>query len=170
MIFCRVSVDNLEKNILPAFHLPQYEEKLVCVCYRILNLCKQTAQIVFSNPPPPLSLFSQLFVYILSELTEKTKLLYSSLSFCGSLVYQRHVLYYRYNRGTRKLMQCRLCWVTFGISWEIGRGRLGVIATPSPSAGWGQAPFSKNLCTSLFNKYLSNEPNFGRIHLVGQYL
>ncbi len=34
----------------------------------------------------------------------------------------------------------------------------------------GQADFSKNLRTSLFNKGLSNEPNFGRIHLVGQHL
>ncbi len=28
--------------------------------------------------------------------------------------------------------------------------------------------FSKTLCTSLFNGDLSNEPNFGRIHLAGQ--
>jgi hypothetical protein len=28
----------------------------------------------------------------------------------------------------------------------------------------------KNLRTSSFNKDLSNEPNFGRIHLAGQYL
>ncbi len=30
--------------------------------------------------------------------------------------------------------------------------------------------FSKNLRASLFNDDLSNEPNFGRIHLSGQYL
>ncbi len=30
--------------------------------------------------------------------------------------------------------------------------------------------FSKNLRASLFNDDLSNEPNFGRIHLAGQYL
>jgi hypothetical protein len=29
------------------------------------------------------------------------------------------------------------------------------------------ADFTK---TSLFNDYLSSEPNFGRIHLAGQYL
>jgi hypothetical protein len=34
----------------------------------------------------------------------------------------------------------------------------------------GCAEFSKNLCASLFNKYLSIEPNFGRNHLAGQYL
>ncbi len=30
--------------------------------------------------------------------------------------------------------------------------------------GWGTGGFSINLRASLFNKYLSNEPNFGRIH------
>jgi hypothetical protein len=30
--------------------------------------------------------------------------------------------------------------------------------------------FLKNRCASSFNKDLSNEPNFGRIHLAGQYL
>jgi hypothetical protein len=34
--------------------------------------------------------------------------------------------------------------------------------------GWGQVDFSKNLRASLFNDYLSNEPNFSRIHLAGQ--
>ncbi len=35
----------------------------------------------------------------------------------------------------------------------------------------GRTDFSKNLpCLSLFNEDLSNEPNFGRIHLAGQYL
>jgi hypothetical protein len=34
----------------------------------------------------------------------------------------------------------------------------------------GRADFSKNLRASIFNKGLSNEPNFGRIHLAGQYL
>ncbi len=34
----------------------------------------------------------------------------------------------------------------------------------------GRADFSKNLRASLFNKYQSNEPNFSRIHLGGQYL
>jgi hypothetical protein len=36
--------------------------------------------------------------------------------------------------------------------------------------GWGTGGFSKNLRISLFNKYISNEPIFGRIHLAGQYL
>jgi hypothetical protein len=39
-----------------------------------------------------------------------------------------------------------------------------------PSQDGGRADISKNLCASLFNKYLSNEPNFGRIQLAGQYL
>ena len=30
--------------------------------------------------------------------------------------------------------------------------------------------FLKNLRDTAFNKDLSNEPNFGRIHLAGQYL
>ncbi len=30
--------------------------------------------------------------------------------------------------------------------------------------------FLKNLRDATFNKDLSNEPNFGRIHLAGQYL
>ncbi len=35
----------------------------------------------------------------------------------------------------------------------------------------GRADFSKkNLCDTSFNKDLSNEPNFGLIHLAGQYL
>jgi hypothetical protein len=38
----------------------------------------------------------------------------------------------------------------------------------SQDGGW--ANFSKNLLASFFNKYLSNEPNFSRIHLAGQYL
>ncbi len=35
---------------------------------------------------------------------------------------------------------------------------------------WGRADFLKTFCASLFNEDLSNEPNFGRIHLAGQYL
>jgi hypothetical protein len=38
----------------------------------------------------------------------------------------------------------------------------------SEDGGW--ADFLKNLCDTSFNKDLSNEPNFGRIHLAGQYL
>ncbi len=36
----------------------------------------------------------------------------------------------------------------------------------------GRVDFCKNLLASLcmYNKGLSNEPNFGRIHLAGQYL
>jgi hypothetical protein len=37
------------------------------------------------------------------------------------------------------------------------------------SQNGGRADFSKNLRVSLFNREL-NEPNFGRIHLDGQYL
>jgi hypothetical protein len=33
----------------------------------------------------------------------------------------------------------------------------------------GRADFSKSLRASLFNKYQSNEPNFSRIHLAGQF-
>jgi hypothetical protein len=39
-----------------------------------------------------------------------------------------------------------------------------------PSKDGGRADFSKDLLASLFNKYLSNKPNFRRIHLAGQYL
>jgi hypothetical protein len=35
--------------------------------------------------------------------------------------------------------------------------------------GGGQL-FLKNLCDTTFKKDLSNEPNFGRIHLAEQYL
>jgi hypothetical protein len=38
----------------------------------------------------------------------------------------------------------------------------------SQDGGW--ADFSKNVRASLFNKGLSNEPNFGQIHLAGQDL
>jgi len=38
----------------------------------------------------------------------------------------------------------------------------------SQDGGW--ADFHKNLCASLFNKYLSNEPYFSQIHLANQYL
>ncbi len=34
----------------------------------------------------------------------------------------------------------------------------------------GREDFSKNLRDTTFNKDLSNEPNFGRILLAGQYL
>ncbi len=34
----------------------------------------------------------------------------------------------------------------------------------------GRRIFLKSFRTSLFNEDLSNEPNFGRIHLAGQYL
>jgi hypothetical protein len=34
----------------------------------------------------------------------------------------------------------------------------------------GQADFSKNLRACLFNDDIWNKPNFGRIHLAGQYL
>jgi hypothetical protein len=35
---------------------------------------------------------------------------------------------------------------------------------------WDGRICPKNLYASLFYKGLSNEPNFGRIHLAGQYL
>ncbi len=44
----------------------------------------------------------------------------------------------------------------------------GIFEGLSQNGLW--ADFSKNLRASLFNKGLSNEPNFGRIHLAGQYL
>ncbi len=34
----------------------------------------------------------------------------------------------------------------------------------------GRQIFLKTFRSSLFNEDLSNEPNFGRIHLAGQYL
>jgi hypothetical protein len=34
----------------------------------------------------------------------------------------------------------------------------------------GRVDFSKNLHAAVFNKYLSSEPDFARIHLAGQYL
>ena len=34
----------------------------------------------------------------------------------------------------------------------------------------GRADFLKNLLDTTFNKDLSNEPNFGRIQIAGQYL
>ncbi len=34
----------------------------------------------------------------------------------------------------------------------------------------GERIFLKTFRASLFNEDLSNEPNFGRIHLAGQYL
>ncbi len=37
------------------------------------------------------------------------------------------------------------------------------------SQGGIREQFSKNLRASLFNEDLSNEPNFGRIHLAGQW-
>jgi hypothetical protein len=36
--------------------------------------------------------------------------------------------------------------------------------------GWGTGGFfQKNVRASLFNDVLSNEPNFGRVHLAGKY-
>ncbi len=35
---------------------------------------------------------------------------------------------------------------------------------------WGRKDFSKILCASLFNSYLSKELYFSRVHLAGQYL
>jgi hypothetical protein len=34
----------------------------------------------------------------------------------------------------------------------------------------GRVDLAKKLCASLFYDDLSNEPNFGEIHLAGQYL
>ncbi len=44
----------------------------------------------------------------------------------------------------------------------------GIFKGLSQDGGW--ADFSKNLCDTSFYKDLSNEPNFGLIHLAGQYL
>jgi hypothetical protein len=46
----------------------------------------------------------------------------------------------------------------------------GSVTLKDSYQGGGQADFSENLRASLFNKYQSNEPNFGRIHLAGKYL
>jgi hypothetical protein len=47
--------------------------------------------------------------------------------------------------------------------------RCTVTLKGSHRMGDGQI-FSKNLSSYLFNDDLSNEPNFGWVHLVGQYL
>ncbi len=46
----------------------------------------------------------------------------------------------------------------------------GIFKWPSQSQDRGRADFSRKILGSLFNKYLTNEPNFGRIHLARQYL
>ncbi len=80
-------------------------------------------------------------------------------------------------------------WVRGGEGGEGGAhhaGRRGDPHHPTHASPQGQAPaglfiiyqtiiytiliFLKKLCASLCNDDLSNEPNFGRIHLAGQYL
>jgi hypothetical protein len=47
----------------------------------------------------------------------------------------------------------------------------GALILLKGSRGWGGGRISlKTFRTSLLNEDLSNEPNFGRIHLAGQYL
>ncbi len=62
------------------------------------------------------------------------------------------------------------------VHWHIGcimsnYVRDGAIALKGGlSLNGGQADFSKKPPDTSFNKDLSNEPTFGRIHLAGQYL
>ncbi len=46
----------------------------------------------------------------------------------------------------------------------------GAVAVKGSHKMDGYGDFSENLRASLFNKDLSDEPNFRRIHLAGQYL
>ncbi len=60
-------------------------------------------------------------------------------------------------------------------NWQLGASLPNTVGdgalTLQGSHRMGDGPFfSKNLQASLFNDNLSNEPNFGRIHLAGQYL
>ncbi len=53
--------------------------------------------------------------------------------------------------------------------WPIGPTAAGE-RVKGLSQDEGRADFSKKPRASLFNEDLSNEPNFGRIHLTGRYL
>jgi hypothetical protein len=55
--------------------------------------------------------------------------------------------------------------ILFRIANSLGRWRCNFKGL-SQDGGW--VDFSKNLRASLFNKGLSNVPNFGGIHLAGQ--
>jgi hypothetical protein len=46
----------------------------------------------------------------------------------------------------------------------------GAVTLNGSHSMWGRADFSKNLSATLFKDDLSNEPNFGWIHLAGLYL
>jgi hypothetical protein len=60
-------------------------------------------------------------------------------------------------------------WAPLSAQWQI-TGLDGAESLKcSHRMGDGQI-FLKNRRSSSFNKDLSNEPNFGRIHLAGQYL
>jgi hypothetical protein len=54
-------------------------------------------------------------------------------------------------------------------NWQLKSSRRSHILKGSHSMEDGQI-FLKTRCDVSFNKVLSNEPNFGRIHLAGQYL
>jgi len=54
-------------------------------------------------------------------------------------------------------------------NWQLKSRSRSHALKGSHSMGDGRI-FLKSLCDTSFNKDLSNEPNFGRIYLAGQYL
>jgi hypothetical protein len=57
----------------------------------------------------------------------------------------------------------------FLYNWQL-KNKEALTEGLSESDDGGGRIFLKTFCASLFNEYLSNEPNFCRIHLAGQYL
>jgi hypothetical protein len=55
------------------------------------------------------------------------------------------------------------------IHCALGLRKLGVLLTPLRNLQMHNG-INTNLCDTSFNKDLSNEPNFGLIHLARQYL
>ncbi len=63
-----------------------------------------------------------------------------------------------------------MCCVSMAICFQIANSRTRWRSKfTGLSQDEGQADFTKNLSASLFNDDLSNEHNFGWIHLAGQY-
>ncbi len=72
-------------------------------------------------------------------------------------------------RWTKCAVNIRRSYLNWWHNWQLKSSRRSHTSKGSHSMGDGRI-FLKTCCDISFNKILSNEPTFGRIHLTGKYL
>ncbi len=88
-----------------------------------------------------------------------------------AMVLKKHLnfFYFQWQKVDQVRSEYRRSYLNWLHNWQVTNRRRSHASKGSHSMGDGRI-FLKTGRDASFNKDLSNEPNFGRIHLAGQYL